>query len=309
MPGDEEKALEEIKRLQQEEADSDTQVVEVEEPDEEEEPKEVTPRQAARRERASKFKEAQERAAAAERERDDYRAKVAALEAARQYTTQAPPKDEPKPDPADKDIEALDAEMQELQDQYAQLTTFAEKAQQAIDPKVVASFRAKWAKLNTSKNEKIAEKVQRRTQVTTQQQGPSAEQAAQAAALRVRYSDIVSHPEANRIAAYAAGLWQAHRARGGSDTVEEMDRVVNDARRVFGLAKSPPPSAATKARFAGVGAGATAANGETNGDAAKRFPINKQMIAQATAAYPDLPEKKAVQKFIQVQLKRGVKTA
>jgi len=308
--GDGDKVIEDLKELQAEEEQAGTEQVPVEDPEEQEEGAEAgpSPRQAARRERANKFKAEQEGRAAAERERDDLRVRLAAAEAAQRYAA-PPPKEEPKPDPADKAIADVSKEMQELQDQYGQLTTMAAKANQAVDPEVVKSFRAKWDSLGLKRSELVAEKAHRKVSATSTNGGPSAQEAAAIAAMQMRYADIEAHPEAKRIGQWASGQWQSHLASGGSYSMDQMDRIMNEARLKFGLAKKPPPGPGTKARYAGVGAGASAAGGEQNGSAAKNFPMTKVQKAMAMEAFPDLPEKQAIQKFIQIQLKRGVKTA
>ena len=307
MPPDPKETIEDLKEMQEAEEAAGTEQVEVEDPEEAEEPQEPTPRQAARRERAGKFKAEQEGRVAAERERDDLRVRLAAAEAARAYAPQH--REEPKPDPADQEVERVTKEMQGLQSQYGELVRLAEAAQKAIAPEVVQSFRDKYEALNVKRSETIAERAHRKVAGQAQQNGPTTEQAAAVAALKMRYADVDSHPRGADIGRYASGLWQAHLASGGSNTLESMDRIVDDARRKFGIAKSPPPSAATKARYSGTGAGATAANGTNHAQDVKSFPMNKTQRAMAMEMYPDLPEKKAIQKFIQIQLKRGVKTA
>lgn len=293
--------------LSQEEPENEAgaEVVEVPEEgdDEEEEQQGASPQVVADRKerRRNRYREQADARVVAERENAELKARLSALESQR---FQQPAREEPvKEDPIEKSLKETQEAASKLQSEYAALAKSATEKGMIIPDEVVANYRQRYVDLTTRQQELIAEKVARKNAPTS---NVDPEMAAGVAALRMRYSDIASHPQVQRIAQWASATWQALQLRlGRTGTQEEMDQVMEDARRVFGLKKSPPPSATAKARFSGQSAGATGAPRTNGAPGAGQFVMNKHHKAMARAAFPGLAEKQAFQKYAQLQLRAG----
>lgn len=304
---DEERANESaLAELQQTEKDPQAETIELPD-DDDETPAETqaAPDRAAKR--RNRYREQTEARETAERERDEAQARYRALEAAQTVARSQPaaPTTENKPDPLEEKLKDIQAKKSQIQKEWNEVVTMATKAGAAVSDEITQQYRSRFDALTIDQQETVAERVAARRAAANPQVDPN--HAAAVAALRQRYADVANHPDGARVAGYASAQWSALQYRlGRAGTQEEMDHVFDDARRIFGLKRSPPPTAAAKARFSGASAGATGAapsNGKPAGSG--EFQMTKATKSMARAAYPNLPEKVAYQKFAQNQLRRA----
>lgn len=307
-----------LKRMTREakEADPNAEVIEL--PDEDDEDDEPPPAAAGAREeqdqvsrserRRNRYREAQDDARRAREESTELRARIAGLE----QRVQAPPPapaapSAPQEDPFEARLKTTRKAAQDLQNDWDKVA----QARNAEGKPIATSedrqrYQDRWYELQTQTNEIIAERAA--AKAAAQNQGnPTADRTQ--AVLEARYFDVVNHPDgalSKRVLAYANAEWARETvALGKTQTLELLDEVMEKSRVACGLKKAPPPTAATKARFSGISAGARGAATAAGGG---KGPLvlskaDKQM-ARAMYSGSGITEKQMYQRWAQNQRKR-----
>jgi hypothetical protein len=259
----------------------DEEEVEVEEP-------ERPTRAEKKRQRGNAFKEAQERAAAAE-------ARAAQLEAQQQAYLQQ------------QHMQAAQAQSQQQVSQAEQryrddLKTFyqaleaSKRADGTLAPEHAADFERKAMELKEREFQIMSAKYGTNQQVNPQQIAAYVE----GEQLKAKYADVLSNQAAR---SWGEGrLYQLASERGltaqnitKAQYYELLEEAAEETRQRFGLGnrrRAPAPDAATKARFSGVPARSNGGNGETI-----RVTVGSHQRRMAMARYPDLSEEEAVKKW------------
>jgi hypothetical protein len=251
--------------------------------------------------RRNRFKEAQEgmraaeeRAARLDSERTEALARAAAAEqVARQAAEWSQRQAQPQKDPWEQAIEneviskrsAIRAEMENLRN----ANTYTPQEQQRLANE--------WQRTEVRQTEILMGKQLYYRDMQQRQQAPQQQQAAAEAALtqqiRMRYPDIVNNPKA--YAYMEATFLRSVNAEQKPNDWNTADHAAQEARRAFRLGAPPPPDAATKARYSGIGGGANGhVNGNGGGGKIEMLPKFKKM---ARALYPDMPAHKAEEKW------------
>lgn len=278
--------------------------IRVDEPEEDDdgaEPQQLTEEQKAsrrerRQQRKSQFEEARARAEQAERDAAQARADAAAARAqAEQVSNWYRQQQQPQQDPFTAHENGLQQRFAELTEQAALLSETGK-----MTPEKLGELRNKTYQVMQQQAQLAAQKqlYYNNLQAQQYQQQNAGQQDSQAVMQRLRmdFPDVVNHQEAWQ---YAVGQYQTLLAtrkvkQNPWDTIQD---VMADTRRVFGMARSPAPSEATKRRFSGVGGGA---NGAVHSSGAKTVVMGVNEKRMAKAMYPDLYKsnpQKAFQKW------------
>lgn len=275
------------------------EVVEPQDPDEVEETgKEPVRGQEKRRNR---YREQQERAAAAERERDELRARLLAAEAAQRYAPQpSGPQAEPR-DEHEERIKKLKEDQESCVKTFQAISGDSEQAQTAREAQ-----RQRYMAIQDDIQRTLVDQAVHKRGL---QPPMDPQKAIRLEMIRQRYADVVDHPTlAGHMLTYANGRWEQERAllrhQYGRDIEvpqNTMDAIFDETRRRFGVAKSPTPSAQVKARFQGSAVGARASNGAPQVSEKKSYPMNKQYLRMARAAHPGKSDKVAFQLWVNDQ--------
>jgi hypothetical protein len=284
-----EKALREVQEGAEGPQHDDVLELKEDEPDEGAEPEAQAP--SRQQKKSNRYREATERAERAETEAADLRARLAAQEEIRRALPQASPAEQK--DPHQEKIASLRKQQEDLIADFDAMTPEGKKAR-------LGEFRKRWQDLDTDVATTIAERAAAKG---SPQGGLDPQRAAEIAALRVRYSDVVNHPKGGDIINWASGQWGSLLARARSlgqatPGQAEMDRIIEEGRRLWGLVKPPAANRGTVARFAGTGPRSAAPPSRDDDGKFQIVGNKKQHMKMARAAFPNLPEDKALQKYL-----------
>lgn len=234
----------------------------------------------------NRFREAQERAEAAEREAAHYRSLY--------ETSQRPaPREDPAPgeDPKVKEVDNKLAEVRRRQKLLYQefLAKQGKLSQQEID---------QYERDNHSLRDEEGELIYERRRLREAPQEEARRKAdAQRAIYQQKYGDIYAHERSREALIYAEGVYKQSLVRNaGRKTPEQlMDEAMDAARRdVLRTVKRPAPSESTRRRYAGEPSGPAAGAGDRD---VVSVPMTKEYRRMATALYPGMPENEAYKRW------------
>lgn len=295
--------------------------VEVEDREEEEEPKEVSvdsdddeddpsddqPTRAQKR--ANRYREARAAAQAAEKRADEAEKRAQqeaqgrseALRLAQEHIARQQQPAQPQQDPWAHHAAQFERENNDIKE-LARVYKEAGKYDAEFEDKLNKRYYDWQGRYNQFITQREIAIHQMRQQQQAPQNQQSAAQAAWNARFQAEFPDVVGHPAAM---AHMMGGWQQEHAaanhQGKQLTWEDIQRIVNNTRRAFGMIKSPPPSAATKARFSGSSGGSPSHGSNGNG---RTISMTKEYKLMAHARYPDLEPEQAEQKWAKTVGKR-----
>ena len=189
-------------------------------------------------------------------------------------------------DDVSSELQAVYDQQRELQLRYAKLSDSERESR-------YDEFYRQAQKLDIEKNKLIARD-------TARIEAQRAQKQAQADLIRTQNADIFNwrppgaNPHSNPTGgAYFESVWKRMvLAEGKPDTYETMNAALAETRRVLKIGRSPSPSEGLKSKFGGAPRGGAAK------EAPKSFPMTKQYKRMARAAYPHLPEEKAIEKWV-----------
>ncbi len=260
-------------------------VVEPQDP-EELEAKEEPRGEAKRRNRYREQADARERA---ERENNDLKIRLAAMEAAQRYAPQSQQQTETK-DEHEERIATLKKDQADAVTTHRAILGDTPEAEAAREVQ-----RQKYIAAQDGIQRTLVEQAIKKQGGS--QQPVDIDHQVRLAQMRDRYADVVNHND-QRPLKYADSIWRAELVRlGRVPNQVETDRIFDQARRQFGLAVSPQPSAQVKARFSGTPQGARATNGVVE-STKKSYPMSKEYLRMARAAHPGKPDKVAFQLWV-----------
>lgn len=159
-----------------------------------------------------------------------------------------------------------------------------------------ARLAGEWSKLDIRQQEIVTHKALYYRDMEAQRNAPNLQAQANEAAFNSRMQSEFPDIMANRqhVDHMTATFFQL-RAEGKPNDWTTAAAAAALTRRAFKLGTRPPPDAATKARYSGVGGGA---NGHTNGSSGK-IPMLPKYKKMAEARYPDDPPATAHKKWAQ----------
>lgn len=270
----------------------------VDKDEDEDDPTDDQPTRAEKR--ANRFREANDRAKAAEEKAAQESTARAAAEAraqqadqyVREMAARAVPQ-QPQADPLDQYQRAAQEEINLLMRESA----VAQK-EGKLDEALSQQLKDRYFAANQRLSEVAAARVQRWNQYQQQQNQPNTQFQAEYAALQMRlraeFPDVVDNQDAW---AYANAEWAKIIAlkKGDRRDWTYVKEAMATTRRAFKLGSPPAPSETTKRRYAGVGSGGAAQ--QTNGK--RTIPMTREFKLMAHAKYPSLEHAKAEQKWAQ----------
>jgi hypothetical protein len=290
------KAVEEIERAEREtpaeEEPTGNTIIELDDEEDEEEPLGVQATPGRSAERRNRYREQKEGREKAERDLAEMRQKHAELEGRIQQlqVQPAPQQGAPQQHPAIAREADLRRQMTELSEDFEMLQPEAKQK-----PEVRKRYTERFQALQ-SEQQRVNAYIATGGQVNN----PQADQQRQMQTmLTARYPDVMGTDQHFQ---YADATYKRLRAAGSPDNWDTIDKAMEETRRQFRLGKSPPPSAATRARFSGVSAGASGSRDTQSG------PVKIELTAadrvMARAAFPKLKPQESYKEFAKM-LRKG----
>lgn len=105
-----------------------------------------------------------------------------------------------------------------------------------------------------------------------------------------KYPEVYNNKQAFQ---YASATFQRRQALGEAVTNDLVDEIMNETLTTFRLGKKAAPTASERSRLSGVPSAGSGGNAKAMG-----IVMNPAFTRMATAAYPDLPEKDAIKKWV-----------
>lgn len=181
---------------------------------------------------------------------------------------------------ADRQDDPAERQLTEIYDQQMHLQMQVEALGNKITKEQVDHYTREARKLDTRKNELIAERVQKRS---APQQG-QLEHQANLQAMRMQFPDVYQHPEALR---WSRGRYEQLVAKNAKlEGMEGIRAALDDARKEYGLRRDPPTEG-ERARYAGVSRG----GGAAPGGPPTKIKMTKAQMKMADAAYGHVKDK------------------
>jgi len=287
-PGPKERMAEKLEKIEKAkkgefDTDEDAPVIDVSERDEDDEPEEAAPRTSVRQEKKrNRYREMSERAAAAERSRQETEARFSQMLSLyeRAITQQQKPQT-PEKDEFDQRLENIYREQETL---YTELQVKANRLTQADKDRI--EKRAK--ELDA---EKITVTVQKQLRAAGGMQQGGGQADTMQAILAMEYPDVTAHEDA---LGWAQGYYQMQRREGRQGSIDLAREAMTKARQRFRMGASPahrpPPAMAARDKYAGTGAGGSGSYDPD--DDREQIVMNKAFQKMASAKYPLIKDEK-----------------
>lgn len=262
-------------KAEREEIEEPSTEVAIDDPEEEEDDVPQT-RQERRKNR---YKEANQRAEAAERARDEalHIARTAQEQAQQAAFARQPPQQAEDPFKADED--AVYREQDLLYREWSQLSD-----EQRAESKIADEYADKARALERRKFTVAAKREMHANNIR-----PSNPNEHIQARIRMDYPDVANHPQAMQYAEYYCRM---RMAEGRPMDWNLLGEGMTRARSQFGMSGPPAPTKESKQRYMGAKKGASGGQGEK-----QTIKMNKHYMGMATAMYPDIEPAKAYQKW------------
>jgi hypothetical protein len=253
--------------------------------DDDEDPEDTGPAQRSQptrdQKKQNRFKEAQERAAAAEaralqREEENRQLTQRLLLSQPQQIDNRPK----QPDPYERAIEMANKEAELIRREFATLTPEEQAKQHGDYDKKFEEARRRAYKLEVEREFALRAPQQQRPQNNVQQEVVKT-------MITTTYPDIVNNP---KHLAWADARHRQLQAEGLPDDHATLHRAMTETRTQFGL-PGGAPSEATKAKFAGTSRGSNGGGGAPSSS----VTLTRDEVKRAKQAYPGDPD--ALKKF------------
>lgn len=262
------------------------------------------PRQSRADKKRNRYRELQERAEAAERDRAEMAGRITQMQQLYDEARRAPPQQQQRTEQRDELSEKLDSVYREQDLLYRELQARGK----TLTQEDISKYEKRARELDEQKHELIADRKLRATGGGRAQQDPGA---AVGAFLQMQYSDVYGNPQA---LSWAQARYQMLKAEGRPAGFEVLQEVMSETRQRYRLPggqqqqrQAAPPRASQQARYAGAPRGGGAGGGEA--DEQLSVPRKPEYVRMAKSVYSHIAKQmkgKSQKQIEEVQWKMWV---
>lgn len=286
-PGAKERMAERANKAQKElDTDEDAPVIDISDKDDDDDdgPVVASPKTSVRQEKKrNRYREMSERAAAAERAREETEARFSQMmnlyerTLAAQQRPQAPDKDE------------FESRMENIYREQELLYTELQQKARTLTQQDKERIERRAKELDAEKISVAVQKHIRQSGAGQPSRGPADTMQAM---LQIEYPDVVGHEDA---LGWAQGYYQMQRREGRAASIDLARESMQKARQRFRIGaqpeRRPPPPAAARAKYAGVGAGG-GGGGHDEDDDHQQIAMSKPFRKLANGKYGHIKDEK-----------------